>query len=156
MEVAPNLIGVKFTFAGSNFGSLQEAMILTPNLSYFVGESLLVSAMQIGARGSYSSVVCVNPDFMKKMFDLAESGDWNEAVKMQRMIAKFFIEFGELMDQLGEGDIDPVGDKGLAVASGFFVGHQRTRPPYIGWSDEGLTKVRSWLESKYPEFIWKA
>src|SRR5579871_5555831 len=49
LEVAPNLIGVKYTFAGSNFGRLQEALLLTPQLSYFVAENLLASAMMLGA-----------------------------------------------------------------------------------------------------------
>ena len=53
----------------------------------------------------------------------------------------------------GEGTIDPVFDKGMAVASGFLVGHQRCRPPYIGWSDATLTAFRDWLARKHPEFL---
>ena len=64
LEVAPNLIGVKFTFAGSHFGDLQQAIILNPELSFFVGKDLLVSGMLIGARGCYSSIVATDPTFM--------------------------------------------------------------------------------------------
>jgi hypothetical protein len=68
-------------------------------------------------------------------------------------IEEFFGEFGLLMEKLNLGGIDPVADKGLAIASGYFTGHQRTRAPYIGWSDTGVIQVRSWLEQYYPEFL---
>ena len=41
----------------------------------------------------------------------------------------------------------------MAVASGLFVGHQRTRPPYIGWPDHVIVAVREFLQEKYPELI---
>jgi dihydrodipicolinate synthase/N-acetylneuraminate lyase len=153
LEVAPNLIGVKFTFAGSHFGELQQSLQITPELSYFVGEDLLVSAMQLGARGSYSSMVCTNPTFMQELFTLAETRQWDKAISKQWHLAKFFRELGVLMERLNLGGIDPVADKGLAIASGFFAGHQRTRAPYIGWSDTGVNQVRAWLKEHYPEFL---
>jgi 4-hydroxy-tetrahydrodipicolinate synthase len=153
LEVAPNLIGVKFTFAGSHFGELQQSLQITPGLSYFVGEDLLVSAMQLGARGSYSSMVCTNPTFMQELFTLAETRQWDKAISKQWHLAKFFRELGVFMEKLNLGGIDPVADKGLAVASGFFTGHQRTRAPYIGWSDTGVIQVRAWLKEHYPEFL---
>ena len=152
-EVAPSLIGVKFTFAGSHFGDLQHATQLTPDLSYFVGENLLVSAMQIGACGCYSSIVCTNPNFMLRLFELGEARQWDEALKMQKSLVRFFGDLGKVMDELGVGGMDPVADKGMAVASGLFVGHQRTRPPYIGWPDEAVAAFRTFLQEKYPEFI---
>ena len=153
LDVAPNLIGVKFTFAGSHFGELQQALRLCPNLSFFVGENLLVTAMQLGARGSCSSIVCANPEFMLKVFDLAEHRRWDEALAMQATLAAFHSDLASYVRELGLGMIDPVVDKGVAVASGFFIGHQRTRPPYIGWSDKGIIKVRAWLEQMYPQLI---
>jgi len=153
-EIAPNLIGVKFTFAGNYFGKLQEALSENPGLSYFVAENLLVSAMQLGARGSYSSLVCTNPNFMLRMFCLAEERKWDEAIKMQKRANNLFKDIVTILEKLGEGTIDPVEDKGLAVASGFFLGHQRTRPPYIGWSDETVLKIRKWIRSYYPEFLY--
>ena len=74
LEVSPNLIGVKFTFGGSNFGDLQNAMMMTSGLSYFVAENLLASAMQLGARGCYSSLVSTNPKYMLDMYSKAEAG----------------------------------------------------------------------------------
>lgn len=151
--VAPHLVGVKFTFAGSHFGQLQEALDVAPRLSYFVGENLLVTAMQLGARGSYSSLVCVNPSFMRRMFTLAEARRWDAALAMQRTVTRFFRDAEAAAEKFGLGLMDPVFDKGLSVASGFFVGHQRTRAPYLGWSDKGVRQMRAWLKQNYPEFV---
>ena len=153
LAVAPNLIGVKFTFAGSHFGLLQTAIQLTPQLSYFVAENLLVSAMQFGGRGSYSSVVCMNPLYMQTLFSLAESGQWNQAIAMQGRLNTFFNGLEELIEQYDMSSSDPVCDKGLGIAAGFFAGHQRTRPPYIGWSDEHVAAVAAWLKSAYPDLL---
>ena len=153
LEVAPNLIGVKFTFAGTNFGKLQSALIKTPGLAYYIGENLLVSAMQLGAVGCCSSLVATNPKWTLDMYAKAKAGQWDEAIKMQKQAARFFDEVEAYVDGLGEGTSDPVFDKGLAIASGCFVGHQRCRAPYTGWSDETIVKVNKWLKSNYPEFL---
>ena len=154
LDVAPNLIGVKFTFGGAYFGQLQDAMAKTPDLSYFVAESLLVTAMQLGARGSYSSLVATDPRFMLDMYSKARAEQWNEAIKMQQHATKFFADAAAFIEKRNEGTIDPVFDKGLSLASGCILGHQRCRPPYLGWQDETVTAMRTWLKEYYPEFIY--
>jgi len=156
LDVAPNLIGVKFTFAGSNFGLLQNALQITPELSYFVAENFLISAMMLGARGSYSSVVCTNPHFMLKMFELGEQRQWEEALKMQGLLVQFFRDLEALAAEWGLGLMDPITDKGLGVASGLLAGSPRTRPPYIGWSDAEVARVRGWLQQHYPQLVMPA
>jgi len=153
LEVAPSLIGVKFTFAGSHFGDLQSAIMMTPGLSYFVAEELLASAMMLGARGSYSSLVSTNPKFMLDMYSKAEAGLWDEAIKMQQHISRFCADAAGFVQQRNEGIIDPVFDKGLGVASGCVLGHQRCRSPYIGWQDENVAAMRAWLQANHPEFL---
>jgi len=153
LEIVPNLIGVKFAFAGTHFDQLQNALQMCPEISFFVAENLLVTGMQMGVRGSYSSVACMNPQYMLKMFSLAEAHQWEEALAMQMRLVRFFRELGKVLEEMGAGGIDPVCDKGMSVASGMFVGHQRTRPPYIGWSDEQVHRFRSWLEQSYPELL---
>ena len=155
LEVAPNLIGVKYTFAGSNFGALQASMMKTPQISYFVAEDLLVSAMMLGARGSYSSLIGTDPAYMLDMYAKAEAGQWDEAIKMQQNASKFFNDAAGFIADRDEVLIDPVFDKGLGVASGCVLGHQRCRPPHIGWSDETIAVFRQWLKDNYPEFIFK-
>jgi dihydrodipicolinate synthase/N-acetylneuraminate lyase len=154
LEVAPSLVGVKYTFAGSNFGALQGALLQLPQLSFFVAENLLASAMQLGARGSYSSLVGTNPAFMLEMYEHASQGRWNEAIKMQQTATQFFDDAAGFILSRGEGAIDPVFDKGLGVASGCVLGSQRTRAPYIGWSDETVTAMRAWLKENYPQFLF--
>jgi dihydrodipicolinate synthase/N-acetylneuraminate lyase len=154
LEVAPNLIGVKFTFAGSNFGQLQTTLAQTPMISYFIGENLLASAAQLGARGSCSSLIDTNPKFMLDMYKKIQAKKWNEAIKMQQHADKFFEDAVAFIEARGEGTIDPVFDKGLSVASGCTLGHQRCRLPYIGWSDETVVAMRKWLKKNYPEFVY--
>jgi dihydrodipicolinate synthase/N-acetylneuraminate lyase len=155
LEVAPTLIGVKYTFAGSHFGRLQENLALTPELSYFIGEDLLASGMMMGVRGSYSSLVSTNPAFMLLMHQQCERGRWPEAIAMQKGVAAFYRDLDAWLGERGEGGIDPVVDKGLSVAAGFFVGSQRCRPPYIGWSDETVGELRELLRQRYPEFLFQ-
>jgi 4-hydroxy-tetrahydrodipicolinate synthase len=154
LQAVPTLVGVKFTMAGTHFGSLQQALLMTPQLSYFVSEDLLGSAMMLGARGSYSSLVCTNPKFMLTLYEHARCARWAEALKMQAFIAKFFDEVTSLIESRSEGTSDPVFDKGLAVASGCLLGSTRTRAPYIGWREETVLAVREWLETRYPQFIF--
>jgi len=155
LDVAPNLIGVKYTFAGTNFGALQDSLILTENLSYFVGENLLGSAMQLGVRGCYSSLVSTNPRYMLDFYAKAEQRRWDEVIAMQKHIAKFFADTEAFIDARGEDSIDPIFDKGLGVASGCVLGSQRCRAPYYGWSDETVRVLRQWLQEKYPEFVYQ-
>lgn len=154
LEAAPNLIGVKFTFAASHFGDLQDAIIMNPGLSFFVGENVLVSGMLIGACGCYSSMIATDPGYMLDLYAKAADHRWDEAVEMQRHLAVFMQASFDFINERDEVLMDPVFDKGLAVAAGCLLGHQRCRPPYIGWSDETVKLLREWLKEKYPEFVY--
>ncbi len=154
LDVAPSLIGVKYTMAGDNFGALQDSIRMTPDLSYFVAESLMVSAIQLGARGSYSSVIATNPKIMMDMYAATEAGRWEDAIEMQMRVAEFMYEMEAFIDGRGEGLSDPVSDKGLAVAAGCHIGHQRCLPPYIGWSDATISALRAWMKEHYPDFLF--
>jgi len=152
-EAAPSLRGVKFTFAGSNFAGLQDAVRLNPGLAFFVGENLLASGMLVGARGSCSSLISTNPKFILSLYDHAAEGRWGEAAAMQKIAAELISDIAEFVTSRGEGSMDPVFDKGLAAASGGYFGSQRTRAPYIGWSDETVKAVRMRLAERFPQFI---
>lgn len=154
LQVAPTLIGVKFTYAGAHFADLQSALELTTEVAYFVGEDLLASAMMLGARGSYSSLVTANPEFMLELYEHAEQRRWEEALQLQRLAARFCDQLAAFVTARDEGMIDPVGDKGLAVAAGGMAGSQRTRAPYLGWSDETVAAVRQWMRRSFPELLF--
>ncbi len=148
LDVSPNLIGVKYSFAGQHFSQLQESIRLTPELSYFVGEPLLASAMQIGARGCYSSLVLTRPQLMRRYFEAAVNRRWDEAIALQGRIGDFFADLFAEVAALKEGTADPVIDKGLAIASGLFAGHQRCRAPHIGWTDENVAVISKWFQAR--------
>lgn len=154
LEVAPNLIGVKFVHAGAHFGELQQALRLTPQLSYFVAEKSLASAMMLGARGSYSSLICTEPNYMLRMYEHCKQGRWPLAIQMQSELSQFLGDCERYIETLGEGTSDPVFDKGLAVATGCMHGSQRTRAPYLGWTDETVLKLRGWLKLYWPQFLY--
>jgi dihydrodipicolinate synthase/N-acetylneuraminate lyase len=152
-EAASGLVGVKFTMAGTNFDSLQVAVRLNPGISFLVGENLLASGMLVGARGSCSSMVFTDPSFMLSFYERAAAGRWEEAMAMQSIVSQFYGDLFPFVTGRGEGLIDPVFDKGLAIASGCLAGSPRTRAPYLGWSDETVAAVRSWLREHYPQFL---
>lgn len=151
--VAPSLVGVKYTMAGSHFGELQSALLMNPDLSFFVAETFLASAMMLGARGTYSSLICTNPAFMLRFYDEAAHGRWKKAIAMQQEAERFYDDMGAFVAGLGEGTMDPVFDKGLARAAGCLAGSQRIRPPYIGWSDATVAAVRRRLKTRWPQFL---
>ena len=154
LDAAPSLIGVKFTSTGSHFDKFQEAVMMTPHISYFAGETLLASAMMVGARGAYSSLIYTNPGFMLTLYDHASSGRWEEALSMQKTAHSFVSGVLSFLKSRGEGYMDPVVDKGMAIASGCLAGSQRTRAPYIGLSDETIDKFRKWMKQNYPQFVY--
>jgi dihydrodipicolinate synthase/N-acetylneuraminate lyase len=155
LEVCPSLVGVKYTSADSKFGKLQSDILETPMLSYFVGEHMLASGMQVGARGSYSSVICTNPAFMLKFYDACDLRKWEQAIKMQQHLARFFADMDKLINQFSEADSDPAVDKAMAVASGFHKAHQRCRPPYIGWRDNSVAALCELMHKSYPELVFQ-
>lgn len=155
LDVCPSLVGVKYTYAGSNYASLQSDILATPMLSYFVAEHLLASAMQIGAQGSYSSIIGTNPAFMQTYYSHAAVGEWDAAIRMQKRLASFFADLGRLIAAQGEGDADPVVDKAMAVAAGSIRSHQRCRAPYIGWSDASVAALRQLMQRDYPELVYQ-
>ena len=88
------------------------------------------------------------------MYAEADADNWSEAIKMQQHASKFLGDVERFIEEQGEGAIDPTFDKGLAVAAGCLLGHQRCRPPYIGWKDETIKALRNWLKKNYPEFVY--
>ncbi len=152
VQAAPNLIGVKW--AGEiEIDTFQEVIDLTPELAHFVGEPHLMDGMKIGSPGSYSSWVLWQPELTVKMFNLAEADEWEKAEEIATGMTEVTQFAITMCGELGLGMMDPVIDKGLMVVTGFLVGHQRTRPPYLGWPDDGLDDMRRRLKAKFPWFI---
>ena len=138
--------------------AFSDAKLINPNnniqVTDFVIETVLASCMLLGARGAYSSLVYTNPHYILTMYDHAANGRWEEAIQMQKTAQKFVSGVVSFVKNRGEGHMDPVIDKGMAIASGCLVGSQRTRAPYIGWSDETVSGLRIWVKQNFPQFIY--
>jgi dihydrodipicolinate synthase/N-acetylneuraminate lyase len=153
LDVAPNLIGVKFCSADQHFAQLCEAIGRTPQISYLVAETTLVDAMKSGARGCFSSLSLMNPALILRLYDAAQCGDWKTATRLQSRVTEFFAACESYVGALGEGTADPVIDKALAIASGFLTGSPRCRAPYIAWSEGNVSRARAWLSTNHRDFI---
>ncbi len=155
MDVAPNLIGIKWSGSPElNMDRLQQAVALTPELAHFVGEPRLLQAMRFGITGCYSAWVMMHPELSIRMFDLAEQGQWEEAEAIHRQWTEVTDFIGGMCEEFDLGGMDPVVDKGCVVLSGFLTGHQRCRPPYIGWPDEAMRVMQARMREKFPEFMF--
>ncbi len=155
IEVAPNLIGVKWSGSPElHLQRLAETVAVTPELAHFLGESNLVKGMKFGIQGCYSAWVFAWPRHTMQIFNLADEGNWEDAEAVQSAcleVAQFIVG---MIEELGLGMMDPVIDKGFGVLSGFLTGHQRTRPPYIGWPDEAMQTMRQQVRERFPDFMW--
>lgn len=110
---------MKFTFAGSNFAGLIDAVQQLPELSFFVGENLLASGMAIGARGTYSSLVLPNPARMLAFYETCARGEWRQAFALLAEVVRFFREAEVVWEQGGLGVADPVVAMAMAATAGF-------------------------------------
>lgn len=156
LEVAPNLLGIKW--GGSvdfTFERFVEAMAMTPELAHFAGEPELMKALKAGAQGTYSAWVLMSPELTIKMFNLAEQGNWREAEAIHKHLKQAVDFIAEMHDERGLTSSDPAWDKGRGVISGFLAGHQRNRPPYMGWPDEAIAEMRARFRERYPELMFE-
>ncbi len=155
MEVAPNLIGIKWSGSPElDLQLLEETIPATPQLAHFLGEGNLLQGMRFGVQGCYSAWVFAWPRRTIQMFNLADQGNWEDAEALHRgclEVAQFIVA---VVEELGLGMMDPVIDKGFGVLSGFLTGHQRTRPPYIGWPDEAMDTIRERVHNRFPDLMW--
>jgi dihydrodipicolinate synthase/N-acetylneuraminate lyase len=153
LQVAPNLIGIKWP-GELDLETFPRIAAMTPELVHFVGERYLVEMMKQGvARGNYNASALWQPELTVQMFELAEAGKWAEAEQIGRRFADVISYVLTVCEELGLGMMDPVIDKGLMATTGILSCHQRTRPPYIGWSDAGVAEMRVRLKAKFPWLI---
>ena len=153
LQVAPNLIGIKWP-GEVDLETFPRIAEMTPELAHFVGEPYLVEAMKLGvACGNYNASALWQPELTMRMFELAEAGEWAEAEEIASGFGDVIKYVVTVCEELGLGMMDPVIDKGLMAATGILPCHQRTRAPYIGWSDEGVAQMRARLQARFPWFV---
>jgi len=157
LEVAPNLIGIKWSGSPElDLNRLEQPVAMTPEISHSLGfENDLVRGMRFGIRGCYSSWISAWPQRTLSMFELADAGRWEEAEAVNSELVEVAKFIWGMAEDRGLGMMDPIVDKGFGTLTGFLTGHQRTRPPYIGWPDGALQEIRQRVAERYPEFIWQ-
>jgi len=156
IDVAPNLIGIKWSGSPElDLQRLAETVAVTPQLAHFLGEANLLKGMRVGIQGCYSAWIFAWPRRTMQIFNLADQGNWEDAedVFQSCMEVENFID--SMIEEFGLGMMDPVADKGRGVLCGFLVGHQRTRPPYLGWPDETMQIMRQRMRDRFPDFMWE-
>ncbi|MBI3990876.1 MAG: dihydrodipicolinate synthase family protein, partial [Candidatus Omnitrophica bacterium] len=120
-------------------------------LSIFVGENYLADAMKLGAKGSYSSLIYMNPPVMLNYFKYCQEGKWEKALSIQSKIRK--------MDEVGldpftnMGYTDTAYDRLQGLVNGFLKTSMNCRKPYRSTCKEDIKKFREWLVKNIPEFL---
>lgn len=148
-EVAPTLMGCKFT--GGDVEALRPLVEALPEVSFFVGEHILPDAMRIGARGSCSSLVYLNPAFMLEYYRLCAAGEWDRVAPMQSDIVRLFTEgIRPLKDR---GLMDSAIDRVFGRVLGFLRCGLRCQPPYVHATETDLDALRNWMKSNAPMLL---
>lgn len=141
------LIGVKQT--GNDFELISKLTQLPLNV--FVSEHILADAMKLGAKGSYSSFVYLNPYIILSYYQFCFEGRWKEAYAIQEKINLIMKKgIGPL---LNKGYKDSALDRVLGRAVGFLKCSLQTQPPYKSVTEEEFLSFKKWLKNNLPEFL---
>ncbi len=89
----PRIVGIKDSSADLSFmmRMIQKVRPKRPDFSFLCGwEAILVPMIAVGADGGTNASGNVIPEVMRKMYDLARSGQFEEAMKWQYRILDIF------------------------------------------------------------------
>lgn len=144
----PALIGAKQE--SDDMRVLLDVFINAPDLNHFASDWLLVPCMMLGAKGSYSSLVLVNPKLILKWYGMCERGEWGVALEIQRKVYRLFAQ----VLNPGRGPYcDSAHDKAWVELSGFLKGSRAVRSPYATIPDEMHKGIREAVLEIMPELI---
>jgi dihydrodipicolinate synthase/N-acetylneuraminate lyase len=150
LDVAPDLMGNKY--GDSDIARLAHLIRRVPEINFFTGEHILAHAMMEGAKGSYSSLVYLNPRLLLHYFDLCQRREWEAAFAIQRQISVFFFDgLGPLLDD--KGFMDSAIDRALGRLAGFLECGLECQPPYFHLSPDDFAALRAWTEANMPELL---
>ena len=134
--------------------SLREVMtlhIFTPELNHFVDTDVLALGMQVGAKGTYTTLNLMNPKLMLDYWNLCEAGQWDEAMKIAMRISHW--SYVAVRPLHAKGYRDPSLDKAFTELGGWLPGNRRARKPYHALTDEDFAQLRTATEQTYPELL---
>jgi 4-hydroxy-tetrahydrodipicolinate synthase len=147
----PTLWGTKF--GGADIHAVKQITLANPDLKVFVGEHILASATPMGATGSYSALVLLNPGWMMEYFEACRDRQWNHAFEVQDEIGRLFSTLGSLPTP---GLQDSALDRLFGQLDNFLQCPIACKPPYRSGTVSDLEYLRNWTEKNLPHLLQKA
>ena len=144
----PTLLGSK---AIVPLDAVMALMSFSPEMCHFVDQHVLALGMQLGVKGTYTTIPLLNPRLTLDYWRLCESAQWQEAIAMaQRLLHWFHVVVRPLS---AKGYSDPAIDKAFTELGGWLPGNRRVRKPYQALTDEDMAQLRAGTEKVYPELL---
>lgn len=146
-EEVPTLIGTKLTRGEPIW--LAGVCHAAANLSHFTGEYTFVADMNSGARGIYSWLGTTNPALAGRWYAAVRGGDFNEAMRIQRLVNRFKIEVKSTF----HGKSDAAVNKADAMINSNIRCGLRVRGPYTPCTAADVDRARAWAGEHFPELL---
>jgi dihydrodipicolinate synthase/N-acetylneuraminate lyase len=132
-------------FVGTKLGTgnvleLVECLSQAPEVSHFTVEYTTVPGMMWGAKGVCSYWVNTLPKWTRKMMDHCLSGEWEEAMGMQKRLLVWEARHTAFLRQAGF--LHGILGKTRGALSGFLEDSGQTRPPYYPIPEELKDRYR--------------
>jgi dihydrodipicolinate synthase/N-acetylneuraminate lyase len=142
----PRIVGIKDSSADLSFmmRMIQKVRPKRPDFSFLCGwEAILVPMIAIGGDGGTNASGNVMPEIMRKLFDLAKAGQFEEAMKWQYRILDIFDTMLNPFDF-------PDGFRAAAEMRGFKMG--RGRQPMTAAQQVNRGSLQSLLQCLLADF----
>jgi 4-hydroxy-tetrahydrodipicolinate synthase len=146
LEVAPNLIGSKHT--GGDVGALIDVVQATPELDHFVVDGQIVAGALYGARGFYSFIANLSPEYAVRLWRTVQASDWEAAARLHERSAAFFSAW---LASCPEISASPALAK-IATRAGIFGDMPlAVRAPYREGTERHVAELKQLVETQFPE-----
>ena len=120
-----------------------------PQINHFCGEYALAPNVAGGAKGIYSWLAVTNPRLTLAWFKACADGDWNEAIRVQRLVNQFKIH----VKMQWQGQSDAAVNKTDAMINPNIQCGLRVRGPYRSSTTHDIDSARRWAEQHFPELL---
>jgi dihydrodipicolinate synthase/N-acetylneuraminate lyase len=149
LDVAPNMVGTKF--ARTDIDLLAGLIRDVPELAHFVNEYIFPFGMMLGARGSYSFLADMNPQYALEWYQMCLDGRWGEAVSRLKRVLDWRARI--MKPLYTERYFHAPNDKTKAATSDFLPPSLSTRAPYYMPDPEMIQTIRKRTRAEFPEFV---
>jgi dihydrodipicolinate synthase/N-acetylneuraminate lyase len=143
----PTLIGTKLP--GADPVWFATVCQTASDLSHFTGEYSLAADFAAGARGMYSWLAVTNPRLAVRWVEACRRGNWNEAMRIQRLVIAYKVHVKRYWRGTSEAAIN----KADAMLNPNLRCGLAVRPPYTPCSAQDLEAARIWAERHFPELM---